>query len=1261
MSIRTRRRLRRSHKAPSRRFPWVENLESRHLLAGDVLAASTQSVAFQTQQQSMWGPDFVEDSVIDTGALFAGADWEVLPGEINPRLDDPLGTGSYIELDGSTSGRIGVDFRAQLDLGSVDASYGTEAMIEVIEGEGNRFTIESKTVGTPTGSLDTRSPNVDIESNFIFEFAAALSVDAQVQTPDIEIFVPTVTWEERCVFPGTIFEVCSDVPIFGTRPLTIPGVELASFNEEIFNFGIAESVELLKVTNSDIRILEQSVASAEDGENLKFTFDLGFSPTQGLDVSQVEDGNPNKNEKPHETEFKDLVDVGVSFSMGDITLEVPTLNLQQDTFDVEDGASGLRTSGETNLAGIDVDADFLASFLFGLPPLGASSSVEIGPVSLFDFSYDLLDVDVGPQFSILQDFEFVPELMVQMDFGTEVSIGGQLVDTYTMPVGSNVEVEFDGASAGEDLAMTTSYFLRNEFTNLTNLQVAPSVDVLAFGASFGTFLGPLFEGALYDPERVVGPAAPLATIFGESIDMGETFELEGFSPVAGETITIDFNQPPELLSSDLLLPATVAEGGAFVLSGEFRDADVGQSHTVTIEWGDATPNTVIPLGPDVFDFTAPAHSYPDNQDLPFEITVTVTDEDGESAQASTSILVENVPPTLEIEGASDVNEGSSYTLSFAGSDVGQDTISEWSIDWGDGHSTTVDGSFTQATHTYADGDSNPIIQVSATDEDGTFLAAPFPIAVNNVAPELTLVGAAAIDEGTEYSLEFSATDVGEDTISEWLIDWGDGHMSMVDGASTSAVHTYADGDAEYAIEVTATDEDGSYLATPLNVLVNNVAPVLSVSGASSVDEGAPYTLQLSSTDVGDDTISEWLVHWGDGNVSTVNGTATSAVHTYADGDATHSVSVWATDEDGTFAAVPLQVAVNNVAPQLVLNGDALNLDEEGNVVPFSGVRGQLLSFSGAVTDAGFANALQNPPSQETFTYTIDFGDGTTTETMAAGIDQLGEPGATTRASFATAHVYEEAGTYLMEVTVSDDDGGVVVVTQIITIDVAASQVGGDLAVGGSLGDDHLQFHAHSLPGQTSVELGGQSLGVFSTPTNGRLLVFVQAGNDHVTVAGSLDMATLIDGGEGDDRLKGGGGPDVLLGGAGDDLLIGKSGRDLIIGGAGADRMVGGSDDDILIAGTVAFENRSSALSEVMEEWTSENDYLTRLANLNGTAPRPDRLNGDSFLNGVSVQDDVDKDKLTGSSGMDWFFLDSLDKATDLNDEAFADDLDFILS
>ena len=158
------------------------------------------------------------------------------------------------------------------------------------------------------------------------------------------------------------------------------------------------------------------------------------------------------------------------------------------------------------------------------------------------------------------------------------------------------------------------------------------------------------------------------------------------------------------------------------------------------------------------------------------------------------------------------------------------------------------------THTYADGDASYVISATATDEDGTYTAGTtVSLTVHNVAPTLTISGATDVNEGSIYTLSLSSLDPGTDTITQWTINWGDS-IEVVSGNPASVTHTYADGDANYIITATATDEDGTYAAgNTVAVAVHNVAPTLAISGAASVDEGSSYTLNLSSNDPGADT------------------------------------------------------------------------------------------------------------------------------------------------------------------------------------------------------------------------------------------------------------------------------------------------------------------------------------------------------------------------------------------------------------------------
>ena len=361
--------------------------------------------------------------------------------------------------------------------------------------------------------------------------------------------------------------------------------------------------------------------------------------------------------------------------------------------------------------------------------------------------------------------------------------------------------------------------------------------------------------------------------------------------------------------------ATVDEGAVYTLNLASTDPGADTITEWEITWGDGNVETVTGNPASV------THTYADG-DNNYTIRATATDEDGTTAANSIGVSVLNVAPSLTISGNATVDEGSVYTLNLASSDPGADTITEWEISWGDGNVETVTGNPASVTHTYADGDNNYTISATATDEDGTTAANSIAVGVLNVAPTLTISGNATVDEGAVYTLNLASSDPGADTITEWEINWGDGNVETVAGNPASVTHTYADGDNNYTISATATDEDGTTAANSIAVSVLNVAPSLTISGNATVDEGAVYTLNLASTDPGADTITEWEISWGDGNVETVTGNPASVTHTYADGDNNYTISATATDEDGTTAANSIGVSVLNVAPTLTISGNA---------------------------------------------------------------------------------------------------------------------------------------------------------------------------------------------------------------------------------------------------------------------------------------------------------------------------------------------------
>jgi hypothetical protein len=459
---------------------------------------------------------------------------------------------------------------------------------------------------------------------------------------------------------------------------------------------------------------------------------------------------------------------------------------------------------------------------------------------------------------------------------------------------------------------------------------------------------------------------------------------------AGNTVDVTVhNVAPTLTISGA---PDVNEGELYTLNLSSSDPGMDTISQWTINWGDSVE--VVSGNP-----ASVTHTYADG-DANYVISATATDEDGTFAAGNTvAVSVHNVEPTLAINGAPDVNEGALYTLNLSSSDPGTDTITQWTINWGDSVQV-VSGNPASVTHTYADGDANYVISATATDEDGTFAAGnTVAVTVHNVAPTLAISGAATVNEGSPYTLNLSSSDPGTDTIAQWTINWGDS-VEVVSGNPASATHTYADGGNSYVISATATDEDGTFAAgNTVAVSVLNVDPTLTISGPSDIDEGSLYTLSLSSSDPGIDSISQWTITWGDGNVQVVAGNPASVTHTYLDGDNNYVISATATDEDGTFAAGnTVAVTVHNVAPTVALN-TVPDISENG-----------FATLTGSFTDIGITDA---------HTVTIDWGDLNNSVDSVFAVDAIQDTSGT-----ATLHVND---------TFSSSDGALLEITSIDSV------------------------------------------------------------------------------------------------------------------------------------------------------------------------------------------------------------------------------------
>ncbi|MDR2441146.1 MAG: PKD domain-containing protein, partial [Planctomycetaceae bacterium] len=120
------------------------------------------------------------------------------------------------------------------------------------------------------------------------------------------------------------------------------------------------------------------------------------------------------------------------------------------------------------------------------------------------------------------------------------------------------------------------------------------------------------------------------------------------------------------------------------------------------------------------------------------------------------IFVRNVPPTLIISGQDEIVSDNLYNLELLNrSDPGLDTITHWTIDWGDDCIETVEGNPSTWTHRY-DKIGVRRITATATDEDGTWNANTVNVQVQVFVPQTEWIRLVEDDRFvTEYRTNFT--------------------------------------------------------------------------------------------------------------------------------------------------------------------------------------------------------------------------------------------------------------------------------------------------------------------------------------------------------------------------------------------------------------------------------------------------------------------------------------------------------------------------
>ena len=362
----------------------------------------------------------------------------------------------------------------------------------------------------------------------------------------------------------------------------------------------------------------------------------------------------------------------------------------------------------------------------------------------------------------------------------------------------------------------------------------------------------------------------------------------------------------------------------------------------------------------------------------------------------------------------------------------------------------------------------------------------FNVVVDNAAPTFgTFVSPATVDQGSAATVSISgASDPSPvDAIPTNLrYRFFNDDGSFDSGFQTSATFVISGSllrhDGAVTIHGQVMDKDGGVVDGFATLTVVDVPPTLIVdnnAATRTAQEGASFTLDLKATDPGDDVLKSWDVDWGDNTTShfvldpaSPNGNHITPTHVYAD-NGVYTISVGATDNNGSYTASAPVVTVSNVPAALVGT----------TVIPGTINENDSTRVTGRISDPGVLDS---------FTLNVNWGDGSASEQfqLAAGTS-----------NFDVAHQYLQDGIYAVTLSVLDKDS---------TVPSTAGQAIVNVKV------DNLAPVAGALTVQPGTVAEGDSVTVFGSYTDvgtlDRHIVSIDWG-DGSAVMSSADPGTTI--------------------------------------------------------------------------------------------------------------------------------------------------------
>jgi hypothetical protein len=498
-----------------------------------------------------------------------------------------------------------------------------------------------------------------------------------------------------------------------------------------------------------------------------------------------------------------------------------------------------------------------------------------------------------------------------------------------------------------------------------------------------------------------------------------------FAPLVG-TVAYDTFESVQVIAAPVVTltsPAAIREGESLHLQASVSPLGSTNSLAEPLAWdidGDGRFGEVV--GTDITLSWSQLRDLGINDDGSYRVSARAVNGDGFVTIASTTVTIDNLPPTIALAGGSTVAPSVPFVISFSASDPGDDRVLAWEVDWGDGSGSQQLGSNTSgAQHTFSEPGDYSIV-VTATDED-TSVSAAKVVQVRVAQAQVSAGGPYTIAEGD--SLTLAADVVGTPLQILWDIN-GD---YFVDGTSPNGSSTLTlswdqlqnllgpkiNDNGVFQVLLRADYANGDQVLSPTTTLtVTNAAPVAGAQSTGPVSEGGDAVVRF--TGVSDPSAADMAAGFSysvslvtpfgsyQNTVQSTGAPVDMAIPAALIADAgSYTVLARITDKDGGFSEQSVTVTVLESAPQLAVTGASSAQEGEDFVLGF-----------------GAANTGVDPVTQ----WIIDWGDGS--------VDTF--DGSATVAS----HRFVDDGVFDVTVTARDKDGSYSAARQVLVTNVAAS-------------------------------------------------------------------------------------------------------------------------------------------------------------------------------------------------------------------------------